>query len=319
MNNRYYIYKSKRREVDKIQFRDDKIFVSYLPMTKKNINYYCELKQASSYTDFVFEITSFEKAYCPEFLKTKLRYLERYADKEMQEQYQKEFETKFYDYLSILNEKEIINTMFNFGKFVHKNTNVKLEDEYYKNMKIENFYDKTLSLVIKKLSEVNINKLNNEICKINAKIGCTSKFTNNKICWNIFIYSCLISYLFIECIEGRYNTFINYSEVLRYICYKEFGITSEHCIFVEEVYETPKNKSSVTPIDNLEYFMYIYLYENYINRNSACWYGDHMMDLVEEYMVEKINNTKNIKTKEKYENYTYKEWENRYIRNLKDY
>ena len=57
MNNRYYIYKSKRREVDKIQFRDDKIFVSYLPMTKKNINYYCELKQASSYTDFGFEIT----------------------------------------------------------------------------------------------------------------------------------------------------------------------------------------------------------------------------------------------------------------------
>lgn len=316
MKQKFMIMKE-RREVDNADFMENDIIAHHSTVTKKE----CNIQQMLliddlSNKEFIEKITGIYKNYCPEYLRTKLKYLRTEAEDKIIEKYDKEFSTKINQYLSIYSEDELNKKLFDFGKYIYECINIDIKKFYTNNMKVENFYNISYKEVINKLSHLNIDKKYKLIEKINyisSTIGCPSEIIDNKSSWGIFIYSCLISYL---CINK--TNILN--KVLEYVCLNVLNFKFLYAFYLEERYKTPKDNILVTKIYSFEYYLNKYIYENYCELNAKYYYCDYMVfDVLEDYREYLIKRTNSIDVKEKIKNYSTNDLIKSYNRKILKY
>ncbi len=320
MYHRKFKYVRERREVAFVEITNGKIIAHHLENSAniKSIPIKKLILSEKTCDNFVHEITKFNKVYSPQFFKTKFRYLEYLEDDDsMLELYQKDFSTRFFEYLSIYTEDELNKIILDFGKTVYKWMNKRIDGFNYKTY--EEFLEKSMNIMIENLSKVNSAHLLNTINNFVIKIGCPPDIVDNKSCWNNFIYMSLIMYLYIEKKAGTYKSNIDYYKLFQYMCHYKVQCEYEHFIYPRTIFITPNNKSIVHNVNYLEEYMNNYLYERYYNPNAQFWYDDHMIDLLDEHQNYLLSITKDDKKKEKINKYTIEELDRSYNRKIKGY
>lgn len=320
LDKNYFKFKRDKKEVADIDIVESRIYVKYDDTYIQRR----DLKKlyGDGYTPNVIleEYTGLNGIYCPQFLRTKIKYL-FYEAKNIDEMFKKYnilFSKKIYELASFFSFNELFNPIIQYGKFISK---------YIDLSKIMNNYSKDEKALLKKvqksfdekLKSINRGKLFNKASKLVAKIGSPIKGHDNEFDWTDFTFLSLLSYLIVESYnlkDKKYNSYFN-------ILVKKFSPKYDRDFYLEfykeKVYRNELSNILYFEVNDIIDFAMKYLCRKYTDINIEYDYDDYLTEKLNDRKKYLLERTKDKKKYAKINNYSEKELLKSYKRRILKY
>lgn len=281
-------------------------------------------------------------AYCPKYLKTKLKNLNNKDDNEVIEKFEIELKKNFETYTSLYTEDEVIKIIEDFGSKIFSLIPDKCNDLW---SIISSNKKKTIQMFINNIvNHIDKGKLENIINSYIYKYGIVAQtiVRNKESRWDDYIYTSVMTYLILSFIKTLYSNVLTieekkyeFSKILMKLNYPRKDLVDIREIIkmlfnslkkVErknlisffksskfKIIELKKDSKRVREIKNFIGYVIFYL-ESYYFEDNEFYKSDGLMECLENhrnYLIKKGNN--------KAMDYSYEELEKSYKRRLLNY